>query len=30
VLYVLFARGVFEQTQRVILIADNAEACGWV
>jgi len=25
VLYVLFARGVFEQTQRVILIADNAE-----
>ena len=24
-LYVLFARGVFEQTQRVILIADNAE-----
>lgn len=25
VLYVMFARGVFEQTQRVILIADNAE-----
>lgn len=25
VLYVLFARGVFDQTQRVILIADNAE-----
>lgn len=25
VVYVLFARGVFEQTQRVILIADNAE-----
>lgn len=25
VLYVLFARGVFEQTQRVILIADNGE-----
>jgi phospholipid/cholesterol/gamma-HCH transport system substrate-binding protein len=25
VLYVLFGRGVFEQTQRVILIADNAE-----
>lgn len=25
VLYVLFARGVFEDTQRVILIADNAE-----
>lgn len=25
VAYVLFARGVFEQTQRVILIADNAE-----
>lgn len=25
VLYVLFARGVFEQTQRVTLIADNAE-----
>jgi len=25
VLYVLFARGVFEQTQGVILIADNAE-----
>ena len=25
VLYVLYARGVFEQTQRVVLIADNAE-----
>jgi len=25
VFYVLFARGVFEQTQRVVLIADNAE-----
>ena len=25
VLYVLFARGVFEDTQRVVLIADNAE-----
>jgi phospholipid/cholesterol/gamma-HCH transport system substrate-binding protein len=25
VLYVLFARGVFEQTQRIYLIADNAE-----
>ncbi len=28
IVYVLFARGVFEQTQRVYLIAENAEGVG--
>ena len=28
ILYVLFARGVFEQTQRIYLITDNAEGVG--